>query len=1365
MPLNAPFCAKRILRAESDGAIISRMSPPETVLAVDLGAKRVGAWMAGPNADDLPRQTAGALTDLDDGEQQWAQAGRRLLRGQSRRILRRNLAKRFLKIAAARALALPVQTRLARFADQLTNRRGFIRLDEGENEDEAKKQGHIRRAKVLENIADDIRQNAEIRPLLESARIPPDEFANLVGHIANLPLRVLRRYFRDAQDQWDAPLIRKLLAREIAGWKCESEDERERRRECLARIQSPDADIVRFWRETDPAQTIPPFEGNANRNPPDCPALLIRAGAAEKILGENGLRRVAEALCKKRPALAEDLPAKNPAVRAARILQRGLDWSGDANPPFRLRRQVRKRIDQNESDRAQTRAVADETDSVLGADLADRLRNFADEYYGEIRDAQGGAWDGGDPGDPENPALLARCDRNAPRKEKIQNLLLARALGCAPDEVRQIGDFRAFLKGVKVKGNRQVYSVCEAAADLQKEHGNRMKTIGERDPGGEVGKIFHEAEAAAEKLADALGAEWRREVRPDQFANPFSLAQLRNILDDAAGRAGNCKRCARENAWRAIPDAGRADGFRAAALPSDSVRPFDGILGQILNAQAERVAAEKIRFLEETGIRPAKILLVVEQNQFKFAEDLDDVKTAVQGQLADPKEAARRKARKARLQREAGREETEKPDRIISDSCGVCPYAGEALDGTGEFDHIVPRAETAASGGRGAFNSEANLIFCSARGNRQKGAKRETLRALHPEYLRKVFASADRAEVEKRIVSDIFPLLENPRDFTNFANLRRDHPDRARALRHALFVPDLRARVVREFLRTENKARVNGTQKFFARKVRESLQRRFAEKGWLRPDEKRKPRVEVVRVPSRDVSLARAALLPAEWQKPRDREQGAMSHIVDAAMAFAAARGLKPEQAQKILPDSFRVVRMIRRPPWEKGTRKQGRRAQPKSAAARFQIFGDTIFGERFLPVLVPPDGGVRVGFSLANSVALKSGGAEMLKILAPFLRETEAGALPELQRQAQAAPRGFVRLSVDKREAFARMLDAWNHGADFPAGKILNALRYTVARKRLESVGKFPDLAAKEPDQLRAAFVVRPPKLGGKFPLRAGSGEIVYPAFFAWRDLLGNPRIRGWLESSKDRDGSQLQKILREHFLGDENASGGSQTRKHHKVREKFSLPVLLSASAIKSGWRIRRRAPAGEIFQLHEAKRFVSRGFAAPDGKVNPKRPVPVLLREIARSESVAPTGKPPETDANQVAPMLAERKIAAENGRGVCALALRTNKGAMKIRIALPTSRLLKIAGLCGLGKLQWRDIPPGLKAPENPGARDEIENILAVPGEPFLAWGTKNVPFLRLAALGTDSAEVEIQTMDGSKNADLWRMFNAAAPKHP
>ena len=266
---------------------------------------------------------------------------------------------------------------------------------------------------------------------------------------------------------------------------------------------------------------------------------------------------------------------------------------------------------------------------------------------------------------------------------------------------------------------------------------------------------------------------------------------------------------------------------------------------------------------------------MVEQNQFKFAEDLDDVKTAVQGQLADPKEAAKRKARKARLQREAGREGTEKPGRIVfrlmpaSAPTRARPWTERAsLTTSSPAPKPRPPADAAP------FNSEANLIFCSARGNRQKGAKRETLRALHPEYLRKVFASADRAEVEKRIVEDIFPLLENPRDFTNFANLRRDHPDRAPApCATPCLCPDLRARVVREFLRTENKARVNGTQKFFARKVRESLQRRYRDKGWARPDEKRKPRVEVVRVPARDVSLARAALLPAEWQKPRDREQ------------------------------------------------------------------------------------------------------------------------------------------------------------------------------------------------------------------------------------------------------------------------------------------------------------------------------------------------------------------------------------------------------------------------------------------------------------------------------------------------------------
>ena len=1330
-------------------------SQTETVLAVDLGAKWLGAWMGADRLDDSPLQPTGALLDMDKTEQQWAQAARRLLRGQSRRIARRKLAKRFLKIAA-RAANLPVdKPDFIRASAQLMNRRGFIPDPENPDDENTRGEGHAPRHERLREIARDISQSPDfenLRRILADAGMPPDNFARMAGHIANMPLRLLRQYFRKTAgprgelNRWNAPLVCKLIANEIGGWKCDSAESRQRRKESFTALQNPQADILQWWRTTDPVRTIPPFESNANRNPPDCPALLIRPERVRQLLGDGGLEKIAALLRQKRPELAEGIEEKTDFAADSRILQRALDWSAAAAPPFRLRRQAKKRMDQTPEERAQTRAAEAELDADLGDALAQQLRNLAEAYYDEVRDAQKGTWDGGDRKDPDNSALLKRCDRNAPRKTKIRNLLLGRVLGCAPDEIQRVGDFRAFLKGVKTKGNSQVYTVCKDSAKLQKEHGNRLKAEGEMNPESDAGKIFRDAPLAAEKLAAALGDKLGREVRPKPFANPFSLAQLRNILEDEGGRAANCESCARENAWRAVPDAGRADGFRAVSLPSDSVRPFDGILGRILNAQAERLAAEKIRRLKNCGISPSKITIVVEQNQFKFTEDLDDVKKSVQNQLADPKEVKRRKIRQARLRRAAEQVETEKPDRIVGDSRGVCPYAGKALNGGGEFDHIVPRADTKNSGGSAAFNSEANLIFCSTRGNREKGAKRTTLDELHPEYLRAVFETENRAEVEKQIREN----LPDPRDFTNFADLRRDHPEKARALRHALFLPDLRPQIIRDFLRTENKARVNGTQKFFARKVWESLKRRFRELGW------REPRFDIIRVHARDVAVARRALLPPEWKKPRNTGQGAMSHIADAAMAFAVARGMDAEAACQILPREFRIIRMTRRPPWERGCRSRG-----KSAAARFAVFGDTMFGERFLPVLVCPDE-VRIGFSIGNSVAVKKGGDELVRRLAPFLRETQSPDLPQLQERAKGEKRGFVRLSVNKRAAFDAMQIAWQRDAEFPARRVLESLRYAVSKKELtkERIAK---MAAKIPEQFRAGaefktsqFRIAAPSPGAPFAVEKGA--MAYPAFFAWRKLLENPRICQCLNAPKDSR-ENLQDILRDHFLG-----GEKKQNRRCKSRNKFSLPILCG-SAIKSGWRIRRSAPQGDIFQTHETAKFVTRGFAAENGVADFHRPV--LLRQLVRPagqnpdniNALAPIGKSADKGADETALFMRPRTVQTENGRGVRTLAPRNSKGAMKVRIALPTADLLKIAQLCGMENPDWREIPPALANPKHPGREDEIEDILALPGGPPLAWGAKK--FLRLTVLGPHNAEVEIQTMDGNKNAELWRIFNEAA----
>ena len=1329
-----------------------------SVLAVDLGAKHVGAWAAEIEGKDgdIARQPFGVLLDLEEGGQQWAQGERRLQRGQSRGLVRRKTVKRFFRCAAD-AVGLPGgHPQFIRAAARLMNRRGFI-PDPDENGDEQERgEGHFPREEFLRNIADDIRQSPDFQPLrniLAEAGMPPDEFANLAGNIANLPLRALRRFFRRGAD---FSVMRKIVLNETAAWKCGDDNARARQKEIHSALKNSSADILQWWRKFDPSGTIPPFESNLNRRPLDCPALRIDPARAAKRFGGGALEKIANALRENRRELKENIPKKTAGdARNVLILQRALDWSGNANPPFRLRRQVWKGIDKNDDERAETRAAANRMDDALGAEVADQLREFAGDYYGEVRDAQSGAWDGGDRKNPDPSVILTRCDRNAPRMEKIRNLLLARILGCAEEEVKALGGddaLREFLKGVKMKRGRQVYRVCEDAADLQKKHGNRMRTMGEMDPKGEVGKIFAESKPAADALSAALGEKWGRKVSADRFANPFSLAQIRNTLEDSKGRAGNCRTCAQENAWRAVPDSGETDGFRAAMLPSDSVRPFDGILGRILNAQAERLAAEKMRMLEESGVRPEKILLTVEQNQFKFTEDLDDVKNAVQ-QGIDPKEIKRRKARKAWLKQAGQREADEKPDRIREDACGVCPYTGESLKGVaGEFDHIVPRAETKASGGRSAFNSEANLIYCSPAGNKGKGANQFILADLHPEYLRAVFETADRAEVEKRIRTDIDPLLNKPGDFTNFANLRRDHPQRARALRHALFLPELRAQVIHNFLRTENKARVNGTQKFFARKLCESLKRRFREKGW------KAPAFEIVRVHARDVSVARHALLPSEWKKPRDSAQGAISHIVDAAMAFAVARGLDADAAQKILPTSFRVVRMTRRPPWQRGARKQGKAKK----GARFMVFGPSMFGERFIPVLVPPEGDIRLGFSLGNSVAVKKGGAELLKILAPFLRGLDAPDLAKIREKAKGEKRGFVRLSVDKRLAFSKMLARWrDDDSEFAqALDILEGMRFTVSKKKLDGE-KLKALEHRRSGEIRKEFEVgekaRKALGGKKSPFAAEKGDVVYPAFYARMDLRQN-----WMESAAETR-EDPNAFLRLHFLGGAKEPGGKKGQRHRKTRAVFSLPeVSRSPGAL---WRVCRKN--GGAFQLlrrgktGEKGGQTTAGFARQkDGAANIRADNAVLMPQLAASKRIAPAGgddlrEPP----GGVVRFQEWRRIPCESGRGVCAVALRTKKGEMSVRLRLPVDAVMEIAELCDCDCRRWTDLPSNFgKPPAKASEQSVVAGLLALPGGAGVDW---KKPF-RLAAMDESGGELEIRATS-TRAAELHRMFNDARPK--
>ena len=138
-------------------------------------------------------------------------------------------------------------------------------------------------------------------------------------------------------------------------------------------------------------------------------------------------------------------------------------------------------------------------------------------------------------------------------------------------------------------------------------------------------------------------------------------------------------------------------------------------------------------------------------------------------------------------------------------SNGICPYTGASLDDKGEIDHIIPRSVTTKI--RGAiFNHEANLIYCSREGNQKKGNMTYGLESLHDKYLKAVFGTSDRKEINERIGLS----LNDLKGTFVFSEL----PEHIQInIRHGLFCKDHYTEVL-SLISSQDKAKVNGTQSY-----------------------------------------------------------------------------------------------------------------------------------------------------------------------------------------------------------------------------------------------------------------------------------------------------------------------------------------------------------------------------------------------------------------------------------------------------------------------------------------------------------------------------------------------------------------------
>ena len=697
------------------------------------------------------------------------------------------------------------------FADAYDNMKSAL-----DKQIKSEDEGHKHREEYLKNIKKDIQENSLLNPLLND-ELTAECIANLIGNISNLQLRVLRKYFNDKQmqnsDKWLPQKLHKLFFRWIQGWHCKQDDEKEKRNKLLKLKQQ---DILKILATSAPELTIPPYEDQNNRIKETIKdkTLRLKPSALDKKMNNwlDMTQKIVKHYClptddsrtttlfsineniedcthKMIQGVLDDYESR----KSANILQRIFDRSKFLDP-YKLR--LLCSLDSLEHAKDDARKSLTLLKQHIGDNNAQAFISLCKSYYAETEIARQGLWSG------SKDSLFFCCNTNPPHKSKLQHRLVGHIV-CKTLSEPELESFKKDCWSEKITGARKTAkSVAKSIEEIRKKYGNEfndvMKRIKRREyvlkskpeeiteqqkeEWKEYEKEYKNVKKAiedAEKISTHIAEYFEHnEKTKAKYANPYSIAQLYNHLEtDIGGFSKTDRYNTEENAWRnevseEIPENKIANAVR---LTKDSVRPFDGMLGRILERQAYEIARHKIVQLEGLGIGESGEMLIpvlLEQNKFKFEKSLHEIKKNLSKAKKRVEEGEKRQ-----------QEQWEDKDKRIKGN-KICPYTGETI-GVGEIDHIIPQAKSRQHGDV-VYNSEANLLYCSGRGNQEKGDNRYSFEQLNSEYLREVFGNKGTGVVEQEIRQFI-----NNLDTDNFSGFHILESHEQNYLRHALFLQDL----------------------------------------------------------------------------------------------------------------------------------------------------------------------------------------------------------------------------------------------------------------------------------------------------------------------------------------------------------------------------------------------------------------------------------------------------------------------------------------------------------------------------------------------------------------------------------------------
>ena len=131
-----------------------------------------------------------------------------------------------------------------------------------------------------------ILQSGEYKPHTQAC-LTPGTLTNLIGHLSNLELKPLRKYFNGTQhkngDCWDKEHLNKLFGRWLLNeWRVNLDKDLDKAEGAKGdyislrkKWESHKDDVVDFWLQENPYLTIPPYQDNNNRRPPKCQSLVL----------------------------------------------------------------------------------------------------------------------------------------------------------------------------------------------------------------------------------------------------------------------------------------------------------------------------------------------------------------------------------------------------------------------------------------------------------------------------------------------------------------------------------------------------------------------------------------------------------------------------------------------------------------------------------------------------------------------------------------------------------------------------------------------------------------------------------------------------------------------------------------------------------------------------------------------------------------------------------------------------------------------------------------------------------------------------------------------------------------------------------